>query len=469
MNDPSFNPAAVVGSGQQSLVDFLSASPLSPVERNSLSDLGKLDAWLKAGITPNPCFASKRAVIIGGSFAGLTTACTLHRLGMQVGVFDRVASLREGGAGIGIEDTSLACLAALGFGDQLRSGPTLPLRQQIHRTNNREFFRSPYPYVSCYWNDVYQIIYSALPDGMVNFGQNFIGYKEREDGKLVVSFEGGREEICDLLLGCDGPTSSVRRSLHPGSMPGYRGYTAWRGYLDKDLAKPEIVARLYEYYDCLAQGAIYFHVGSRESGHLVVYELPASNDSGRKINFLWYVERQNFGEQLGSGKDVGRDQRITRAAKEEELGAMHAAAQKYWPEAVAAYIAAVPDPFMNDIYDMDPIDDQWGRGAVTLVGDAAHATTPHLLKSSNMAICDAMELALRLSNAEDVPSALRAYEAFRAPVTRRTMAISRQLGMVRQGLAEGAPQCAEEWEAMSTEDFQRLMGDGREPVQSARV
>lgn len=462
--DPSFNPADIAGWETQSLADHLRASPLSPAERNSVSDLDKLDAWLKAGIAPNPCLVSKRAVIIGGSFAGLTTACTLHRLGMQVRVFDRVASLREGGAGIGIEDTSLACLAALGFGEQLRAGPTLPMRQQIHCTNSNEIFRSPYPYVSCYWNDVYRIIYDALPEGMVTFGQNFISYQEREDGQLVVSFEGGREEICDLLIGCDGPTSSVRRLLHPGTEPGYRGYTAWRGYLDKDLAKPEVVAELYAYYDRLAQGAIYFHVGSCESGHLVIYELPANGDTGRKINFLWYVPRQQYGEQLGSGKDVGRDKRITHTAKEDDLAAMHAAAQRYWPEAVAAYIAAVPEPFMNDIYDMDPLDSQWGRGAVTLVGDAAHAVTPHFLKSSNMAICDAVELALRLSNAEDVPSALRAYEDFRAPITERTMTISRQLGMARQGLAEGAPRCAEEWEAMGPENFMRLMGDGREAV-----
>jgi len=370
--------------------------------------------------------------------------------------------LREGGAGIGIEDTSLICLEACGFGEKLKQWGTLPMRQQIHCTNNKVIFRSNFPYVSCYWNDVYQTLYNALPEGMVHFGRSFTEFHKSETGGLVVSFEDGDKVRCDAVIGCDGPTSSVRQFVHGKTKMNYRGYTAWRGYLDKSLAPPAVIEGLYKYYDSL-EGGVYFHVGSRESGHIVVYELPSNADTGRKINFLWYRHKEKYEDEiLGSGKDVGRDKRITHEAHADELAEMRFAAYKFWPKEVADYIAEIPEPFMNDIYDMDPVEgENWGVGPVTLVGDAGQSITPHFLKSSNKAICDAVELAIRLSKAEDISEAFRSYEVFRKPLAARTVAISRKLGMVRQGLEPGSPQSAAEWEELSKDAFMEMMGDGR--------
>ncbi len=49
---------------------------------------------------------------------------------------------------------------------------------------------------------------------------------------------------------------------------------------------------------------------------------------------------------------------------------------------------ATKAPFINAIYDREPLD-QWVFGCIVLVGEAAHPTTPHGLRSTNMAICDA--------------------------------------------------------------------------------
>jgi len=348
-----------------------------------------------------------------------------------------------------------------GFGDVLRKSASLPMRRIVHRTNDKELLRSAFPYVSCYWNDIYQMLYEALPEKTVTFGKNFDRFEEGE--QLTVFFQDGLEVQCDALIGCDGPTSSLRRLLHPQSKLVYRGYTAWRGYLDQNEAPESVVAGLYEYYETLADGAIYFHVGSKESGHLVVYELPANANTGRKINFLWYVAKEQFAEHLGSGRDAGREQRITSFAADHDLNQMWEDACRFWPKPVADFIRAVPNPFMNDIYDLDPLD-SWGRGPVTLVGDAGHAVTPHHLKSSNMAICDAVELGLQLARSHDIESAFRAYEDFRKPRATRTVAVSRQLGMVRQCLAPGAPQEIPEWEAMSQERLCELLGDQRVPL-----
>ena len=47
-----------------------------------------------------------------------------------------------------------------------------------------------------------------------------------------------------------------------------------------------------------------------------------------------------------------------------------------------------PSPFINAIYDREPLQ-QFVHGRIVLVGEAAHPTTPHALRSTNMAITDA--------------------------------------------------------------------------------
>jgi 2-polyprenyl-6-methoxyphenol hydroxylase-like FAD-dependent oxidoreductase len=53
-------------------------------------------------------------------------------------------------------------------------------------------------------------------------------------------------------------------------------------------------------------------------------------------------------------------------------------------------VQATDAPFINAIYDREPLK-QWVFGRIVLVGEAAHPTTPHALRSTNMAIMDAGE------------------------------------------------------------------------------
>jgi 2-polyprenyl-6-methoxyphenol hydroxylase-like FAD-dependent oxidoreductase len=55
----------------------------------------------------------------------------------------------------------------------------------------------------------------------------------------------------------------------------------------------------------------------------------------------------------------------------------------------------------------------WGRGRVTLLGDAIHPITPDLAQGACQAIESAQALAAALQRSEDHPAALRAYERTR--------------------------------------------------------
>ena len=69
----------------------------------------------------------------------------------------------------------------------------------------------------------------------------------------------------------------------------------------------------------------------------------------------------------------------------------------------------------------------WGRGPVTLLGDAAHPTLPFLAQGAAMAIEDAFILAGELARSPgDRIAALRDYEAARRARTARVQRASRR-------------------------------------------
>jgi 2-polyprenyl-6-methoxyphenol hydroxylase-like FAD-dependent oxidoreductase len=94
----------------------------------------------------------------------------------------------------------------------------------------------------------------------------------------------------------------------------------------------------------------------------------------------------------------------------------------------ATHAAAV---MRHDIHDLPPVW-PWGRGQVTLLGDAAHATTPNLGQGACQAIEDAVILAdcLRSNGVNEL--GLRRYEEARRGRTERVVRLSRTTGRVLQ-------------------------------------
>jgi 2-polyprenyl-6-methoxyphenol hydroxylase-like FAD-dependent oxidoreductase len=101
-----------------------------------------------------------------------------------------------------------------------------------------------------------------------------------------------------------------------------------------------------------------------------------------------------------------------------------------WYEPARAVIEATPDDMLirQDINDLEPIE-EWSRGRVALLGDAAHATTPILGQGGCGAIEDGVVLARKLGRNGDVASALREYVAERKV---------RANGIIRQARRHGA-------------------------------
>ncbi|KAI4376919.1 hypothetical protein MLD38_014624 [Melastoma candidum] len=114
---------------------------------------------------------------------------------------------------------------------------------------------------------------------------------------------------------------------------------------------------------------------------------------------------------------------------------MHAEAERTWLPELATVMKETKDPFINVIYDCDPLEKiVWDN--IVLVGDAAHPTTPHALRSTNMSLVDAEVLGSCLTKWEpgNLLVALKEYQDIRIPVTSKQVLHARRLGQIKQRL-----------------------------------
>jgi salicylate hydroxylase len=101
-----------------------------------------------------------------------------------------------------------------------------------------------------------------------------------------------------------------------------------------------------------------------------------------------------------------------------------------WPAAARTILAAPQHWHKWALYDRAPLA-HWGKGPVTLLGDAAHPMLPYLAQGAAMAIEDAAVLAQRLASTPEYPDrAMRLYERQRRSRTARAQRAARRNGTV---------------------------------------
>lgn len=146
----------------------------------------------------------------------------------------------------------------------------------------------------------------------------------------------------------------------------------------------------------------------------------------QRLNWIWYVHQPE--------PDLKRNSMTTKAGSD-VIQKMHKEAEKVWLPEFVRVIKETREPFINAIYDSEPLE-QIYLDNVVLVGDAAHPTTPHAVRSTNMSVLDAAVLGqcLKKWGAENLQSALEEYQSIRLPVVSKQVLHARRMGRIKQGL-----------------------------------
>ncbi|CAA0840698.1 FAD/NAD(P)-binding oxidoreductase family protein [Striga hermonthica] len=376
-----------------------------------------------------------KAVVVGGSIAGLSCAHALIAAGWEVVVLEKSTSPPTGcptGAGLGLDPLSQKIIHSWLKRPEILDLNTLPLtidqnqvtekETKINRARTRD---EDFNFRAAYWSDLHGLLYKALPLDIVRWGHMFVSYNTSDDTTLVrvnsKTLETGDvvEVTCDLLVAADGCLSSIRRIFFPDLNLRYAGYCAWRGVLDcSGNENSETFRGLKKAFPDLGR-CIYFHLGPKT--HIVFYEL-----LNKRINWIWYVNQL---EPRLKGNSV------TMKVSDDMVLQMQKEAECFWPPELVKLIRETKNPFLNVIYDSEPLN-QIAWDNVVLTGDAAHPTTPHGLRSTNMSVLDAAVLGKCLEKwgVENLNSALREYESTRLPVASEQVLFSRWLGCIKQGL-----------------------------------
>ncbi|XP_030543119.1 aurachin C monooxygenase/isomerase-like [Rhodamnia argentea] len=375
-----------------------------------------------------------KAVIVGGSIAGVSCAHALIRAGWDVVVMEKSRRPPKGspaGAGLSLDPLSQELIRSwTGRPELLRditSPVTIDLNQAINDEKTRKVLARDenFNHRAAHWAALHDHLFSALPPQLFLWGHLFLSFSVSSDTRSVkikaqVLDTGETTEVDgDLLVAADGCLSLIRNHFLPDVKLRYSGYCAWRGVFDfSEIEDSETVKKVREAYPELGNC---LYVDLAPGNHTGLFEIP-----NKRLNWIWYLNQPEPDLQGNS---------VTTKVSDDMIQKMYQDAEKIWHPALVQLMRETKEPFINAIYDCDPLERiVWDK--VALVGDAAHPTTPHSSRSTNMSILDAAVLARCLEKwgVENLGAALEEYQSIRLPIASKQVLHARRAGRMKQGL-----------------------------------
>ncbi|MGA8820544.1 MAG: FAD-dependent monooxygenase [Xanthobacteraceae bacterium] len=365
----------------------------------------------------------KRAIVIGGSMAGLFVAAFLRRIDWRVDIYER-SSIELIGRGVGIFATHLELLEAL---DKCGAGTVdigvIVYKRVTFDRQGKVIAEKPQLQIVTSWDRLRQVLLKAIDRAHYHFGHAF-DRVEQDGSEVQIHFANGRTERADLLIGCDGFRSSVRAELVPQARPVYSGCYIWRGAPNESDLSPGTRRTMFPYYS--------FFVGDQLQA--LGYPISGLDDElrtgHRRYNFGWYRVADAGALKQMCVDDQGREYEFgvpPPLVRKDLIAQMRADAEALLPPQYLDCLQHIEQPFFTPVYDFCSPSLVFGR--VALVGDAASTPRPHMGFGVSKAGAEAQALAEALSSYDDIDRALAAYNTVRHPLSERIVAHGQKLGM----------------------------------------
>lgn len=315
----------------------------------------------------------------------MSSAISLSRAGRTVELVEAEPDWRSIGAGLTLNSQSLRAFQLLGILDRVKveghcHGPT-----QLCNADGEPFLepatREMSPDLPVGAGILRPVLHRILAHDTraagvtVRLGVRFANLELLPDGVRVYFADGNSDEY-DALIGADGLHSSVRRQLFPNApKPKFCGQGCWRAVFPLD--------------DAITRGTVYvgrdhragLNPVSRDQMYLfVVYAEPENRymEPSRWPQLL-AAEMREFGGLVGKLRDtLGENSQINYRPLESLL-----------------------------------LTEPWSRGHALLIGDAVHATTPHLAYGAGLAVEDGIVLGELAADGASFPAIFEQFTARR--------------------------------------------------------
>lgn len=336
--------------------------------------------------------AKGRIAIIGAGPGGMAAALACLRLGFEVALFERAGEIKAAGNILNLWPPPQKVLKLIGVDTHDLGAPCHTYFES--RTGRRRADVLLPPEVEAEYGGgfigllrwgLYQRMIDAIPPGTIRLGHELVDVEDHGEG-VRLGFANGAVHEADVLIGADGIHSFVRRHLWGAQPIRHQRLHLVGGYLFLD-AEPR------------GEGIIAHNRTTQVSYTPIRHE--------GKWGYEWWVL-----EACDPSAPPPADL----------IGFCRTRAQGF-SRTVQDLIAATPVEHMQrwEIRDRPPLR-QWSKGRITLVGDAAHPTSPYAAYGAGMSIEDgyflARELAaVDLADTAQVSGALKRFEQRRIPHT----------------------------------------------------
>ncbi|KAL5499135.1 hypothetical protein ACEPAH_1653 [Sanghuangporus vaninii] len=376
--------------------------------------------------------------ICGGGVAGLTASLAIshfssERKDILVDLYEATPGFAEVGAGIGMQRRTWKVMKALGLEDALRRlahvpssddelQPTFEARKSDQPEGlTFQYTRIPFATITFHRADFQQCLVEHLNPNVIHahFSKRLIGYSlSSKDvdtpGRITLKFKDGSEAQCDVLIGADGIRSATRHVLlelaaqeiehrgtggerqlaetlmSPGKLdPIWSGSVAYRALIPR-----EKLATVNPSHRALNRMMNY----TGKNKHVIVYPVT----KGKLINVVAFVSQP---EREGT---LYNDPWVTSREKSEVVAAF-----KGWETEVQQLTQCMNSSSCWAIHSLKELP-MCTHDHVAIIGDAAHAMTPHQGSGAGVAIEDAYILGALLAHPlttfSTLPVALKAFE-----------------------------------------------------------
>lgn len=323
----------------------------------------------------------RNALVVGGGVGGMTAAISLKRIGVDVDLIDADPQWRVYGAGISVTGISLRAFDHLGILDQIRARGHVGAGMRGKTVGGQTVMEPPTPPnpepVQQGGGIMRPVLHEILSSTVraeninVRLGLRVSTLAQDQTG-VEVRFDDDSSGRYDLVVGADGIYSQIRGMIFPDAQkPRFTGQGCWRVV----AARPPEVDRAEMYF----------------GGPVKLGLNPISKDEMYMFILEHVPENPFFAED-----ELVEHVRLLMAP---------------FGGAVPAVRESITDPAQVNYRPLEwlLLPKPWYNGRVVLIGDAAHATTPHMASGAGIAAEDGLVLAEELRRHEDVTEALNAF------------------------------------------------------------
>jgi salicylate hydroxylase len=368
--------------------------------------------------------------IIGGGIAGLSLTVGLLHHNIPVTLYEAAPAFAEIGAGVSFGPNALRAMALIdpaireGY-DRLATSNAWESKRGVWfdfrwgvdervKGGNKggkkagdkisDVRADPTGQSSVHRAHFLDALVSLVPEGVAQFGKRIETVEDTPSGVLLTFADGTTAEHT-TVIGCDGVKSRMRPILlgkdAPASTPTFTGKYAYRGLIPMDKAV-ELLG------DELARNAqMYFGY----DGHVLTFPI----EKGATMNVVAFQTQHS-----GTWDSPEWVVPVKRAEMLQDF--------EGWGDSVRDIVSLMQKTDVWALFDHRPAETYYRGGKVCILGDAAHASTPHQGAGAGMALEDSFVLSGLLGSVKDageIESAFRAYDAVRRPRTQKLVTTSR--------------------------------------------